>query len=360
MNIKRFVAKDMQEAFSNIKQELGSDAVILNNRSIRKKGLLGLFSKPMVEVYVGYDIEEPQNKNSGIDEDKYKELEDKLNTLSGTLSAFNEKIEVINKISTFQFSAEVENIYFKLVNNDVSEEAAQVIAKEIQTEVNRYGSNVTETARKVLRLYLGEPYELQFTKKKKVAVIMGPTGVGKTTTIAKLAAHIKNDKKLKVGLITADAYRIAAHEQLKTYADILEIPICCIFSPAEVKGALNNLKDNDVILIDTPGVSPGNIAQQQEIKDIIEISRATDIYLSIVTSSGFSSSRRVIDSYSFLKDYRLIITKLDEAVNYGGIVNIKYLSKRPIAFLTTGQSVPGNLKYFNPDEVVKELLDINS
>lgn len=361
MNVKKFVAKDIREAFEKIKSELGSDAIILNSRTIRKKGLLGLFSKPVVEVYAAYD-EKEDNSSSHKQEDlgQIQELENKISTLNSMLSIVTDRLNSINTKSTLQFSDEIEKLYYKLLSKDVSEDVAKALMLEVKEIVNKYGDKELEVAQQVLKQLLGEPYILKTQKyRQKVAVFVGPTGVGKTTTIAKLAAIFSKENNLKVGLVTADSHRVAAYEQLKRYADILDIPICSVYSNEELEIVLSRFEDRDLIFIDTPGKSPYDTEHEKEIKDIIEICKCDEVFLTISASTCASTIKKIIESYSFIDDYKLIITKLDESTTPGGVLNAKFYSRKPIAYLTTGQNVPENIKVFNSDEIVESLLGLN-
>lgn len=359
MNVKRFVAKDMQEAFEKIKGELGSDAVILNSRTIRKKGVLGFFSKPVVEVFAAYDKRENnQSSNNQGDSKQIQELENKISSLNNVLSVVTNKLSNIGTKSTFQFSDEIEKLYYKLLSNDVSEEVANAIMLEVKEIVNKYGDREPEVARQVIKQYLDEPYILKTQKyRQKVAIFVGPTGVGKTTTIAKLAAIFSKENNLKVGLITADAHRVAAYEQLKRYADILDVPICSVYSNDELKIVLSRFEDRDLILIDTSGKSSYDKDHEKEISEIIEICGCDEIFLTISASTNASTSKRIIESFDFIDNYKLIITKLDESTTKGGVLNARFYSRKPVAYVTTGQNVPGDIKVFSSNEIVESLLD---
>lgn len=360
MNVKKFVARDMQEAFEKIKSELGSDAIILNSRPVRPKGILGLFSKPTVEVYAAYEKEGTKTKEKDEEERQVKELEDKLATLNTMLSVVTDRLNTINAKSGVQYSDEIEKIYYKLLAGDVSEEVAKELMLEVKEIVNKYGDNELEVARQVVKQLLGEPYILKTQKyRQKVAVFLGLTGVGKTTTIAKLAAIFSKEHNLKVGLITADSNRVAAYEQLKKYADILDIPICNVYSIDELEIVLTRFEDRDLILIDTPGRSPNDGEHEKEIRDIIETSKCDEVFLTMSATTTASTIKKTVESYSFVGDYKLIITKLDESTALGGVVNAKFYSRKPIAYLTTGQNVPENIKVFNPDEIVEGLLELS-
>lgn len=383
MNVKRFVAKDMQEAFKNIKKELGSDAIILNNRYIQQKGM---FSKPLLEVFAAYDGEKSGKEQSGevydmsaaqqdidymfgqsnsekarsldFQSNDLSNLENKIDNLSRMILSFNEKINSFGSSFDHRFSGEIEEIYNILIENDVCQQAANAVAQKTDIIVSKYGSDPFEVASQVIYTFLGEPYTIKPKRGENLKILfVGTTGVGKTTTIAKLAAHFKNQFGLNVGLVSADSQRVGAFEQLKIYADILNVPICSVYSNSELDLVMSRFEDMDVVLIDTPGAVPGHEGYQNEIKEIMGICKCDEIMLSISASTGWSTCKKIIDSFAFLPDYKLIITKLDEAGKEGGILNIKYYSPKPVAYLTNSPDVPDNIGILSPNEVAAKLLN---
>jgi flagellar biosynthesis protein FlhF len=189
-----------------------------------------------------------------------------------------------------------------------------------------------------------------------VAVFVGPTGVGKTTTIAKIAANFALNHKKNVGFITADTYRIAAVEQLKTYAEILGMPVSVIYSPSEIRSAIIEFSDKDLILIDTAGRSHRNKSQFEELKTLVAASGANEAFLVLSATTSIGSCKEILKNYDFLKDYKLIFTKLDEVREAGIILNVKSHSKKSLSYLTTGQSVPDDIEVANIDKITKILL----
>ncbi|MDP4153145.1 MAG: flagellar biosynthesis protein FlhF [Bacillota bacterium] len=360
MKIKRYVAGNMQEAFERIREELGSDAVILNSRPIRKKGIFGIFSKPDVEVFVGLDNhddakEHQENNDNKVNDHDISELESKINTLSTTISTFYNKFQHFNR-TTFDFSDDLNKIFEKLQLSDVYEETALSIANDIKSVVDKYGDDIQEVAQQIVLRYLGDSYKLEPVRNKMTTVmVVGPTGVGKTTTIAKLVA-LYISKGYKVSLITTDVYRVAAFEQLKIYASILGVPITCVYRLEELNQVIEQIKDKELVFIDMPGKGAGGKNYEQSLSGIIDTCKIDEIFLTLNVSTAYQSCKRIIDSYKFLKNYKIIITKIDECLNYGGIVNASCISGRPIAFITNGQHVPGDISFFDPDLIARKLL----
>ena len=244
-----------------------------------------------------------------------------------------------------------------LISNEVNQKYAIEImekATELYTGRNLEFSQCFE---QVILDYLGEDVQpIEVTPgQRKIVLFVGPTGVGKTTTLAKLAAGFAIEDGKKVGLITSDTYRIAAVDQLRVYAEILGIPMSVIYSPKDISGALEEHKDRDIILIDTAGRSIKDESHEKEIKEIIEYGNIHDIYLVISANSSYQGCLDILNSYEFLGEYKLIFTKIDEITTYGSIINCKLISRRPLSYITTGQNVPVDIEIANIHKI-KDLL----
>lgn len=213
-------------------------------------------------------------------------------------------------------------------------------------------------AARIMTGLLGEPdtIKLRSDGRPQVVIFVGPTGVGKTTTLAKIAADFTLNKQKKVGLITADTYRIAAVEQLKTYSEILNIPVLVVYSPSEFQEAVRTLSDRDLILIDTAGRSHRNKSHFDELKTLVNSVEADEAYLVLSANTSKHTMKEILEYYSFIKDYKLLFTKLDEAPVPGVIVNARYLTGKPLSYTTAGQSVPDDLNVANPRAIVSSLL----
>ena len=217
---------------------------------------------------------------------------------------------------------------------------------------------VMNLAGRVMTILLGEPEPLSIKEGKKphVAIFVGPTGVGKTTTLAKIAADFTLNGKKKVGLITADTYRIAAVEQLKTYAEILNLSVSVVYSSNEIKDAVEKLSDNDLILIDTAGRSHKNKADFSELKTLIGTVNADDTYLVMSCNTSRIAIKEILEYYAFIKNYKLIFTKLDESPALGVILNARYMTGKPLSYTTAGQSVPDDLDVADVKQLVASIL----
>lgn len=193
----------------------------------------------------------------------------------------------------------------------------------------------------------------------KIVVFMGPTGVGKTTTIAKIASCYAVEEKKKVALLTADTYRIAAVEQLRTYANILEVPFRVIYSEDEVKDAVHEFEKYDYVFVDTTGHSHKNEEQLGYMKRLFAaLTEAGECqtFLVLSATTKYRDLLRIVSSYEGIADFQLIFTKLDETAAMGNLLNIKLYTDTPVAFVTNGQNVPNDIERFNPQMTVKQIL----
>lgn len=187
--------------------------------------------------------------------------------------------------------------------------------------------------------------------------LIGPTGVGKTTTVAKLAAAYKLRHGKKVGLITADTYRIAAVEQLRTYANIIGLTLKVVMTPAEMTAAVEELSDMDAILIDTAGRSPSDSARLAELGDFLKAARPHQTHMVLSSVLGDAAMLRAVERYGPLKPDHLIFTKLDEAASYGVLLNTAKRLDTRLSYITTGQEVPDDIEPTRTDRLARLILD---
>ena len=389
MKIRRYIANNNQEAILKVKMDLGNDALILNTRKVRQKGIFGLFSKPKVEVLAAIDDngirkeaensrteEKPLNSTKEVKnkinldekEEKIANLENKVSNMEDMLQKIYSQIRVKEEITDSEQVDEkqeqtpkaVQIFYNNLIRNEVENDVARRIIDSVAAKVGDNAS-INDTASvlySIIAGIMGKPEMIGPPKEGKPSVIIfvGPTGVGKTTTLAKIAANYLLNHKKSVGLITADTYRIAAVEQLKTYAEILGIPVSVVYSASDMSDAVNQYSDKDIILIDTAGRSHRNKAQFEEMKAMVIASGADEVYLVLSSTTSIRSCREIISNYDFLKDYKLIFTKTDEAPVLGIILNIRFITGKKLSYITTGQNVPDDIEIVNVDKITKSLI----
>lgn len=255
-------------------------------------------------------------------------------------------------------------LYNKLIDNEVAEKYANEIIDEIDKNCKAdvtMDMMLSEIYQRMI-LKLGKPYTLEDTGESqgpKVIFFVGPTGVGKTTTIAKIASTFRVEQKKKVALLTADTYRIAAAEQLRTYANILQVPFKVVYTAQEITDTIEEYADYDYILIDTTGHSPNNEAQRESMSDLInsvETKATKEVFLVVSASTKYRDLTRIADTYKEIADYKLIFTKLDETSTIGNIYNLKMYTGASLSYVTCGQNVPDDIEFFNPQTTVKQLL----
>jgi flagellar biosynthesis protein FlhF len=191
----------------------------------------------------------------------------------------------------------------------------------------------------------------------KVIAFVGPTGVGKTTTLAKMAFNEKFFGKKKVGLITADTYRIAAVDQLKTYSTITQIPLEIIYNPDQIRGALNKFSSFDVVLVDTAGRSQRNTNQLAELKKILYEGAILDVYLVLSITTRQEDQEDILRRFAGINYNRLIFTKLDETSGFGALLNASVNQTVPTAVLTYGQNVPDDIELANKEKIATMILN---
>ena len=398
MIIKKYQAETEKNAILQAKEELGKDAIIMNIKTTAPRGIYKLFRKTVVEVTAAIDDIPSYEKAKPVKENRfagnpnilYDELEEK-NVFRSNVSetALEQKLDSLQQMLEQQMrekrqeekkaeteaEAEQENelgknlacvqlIYNQLVDNEVEEQYANQIISEIESSIKKECdmdqllSNIYQKI--VLKLGQTKTLELHDDRTKFVYFI-GPTGVGKTTTIAKLASNLKMTRKAKIALVTADTYRIAAVEQLRIYANILDVPLKVIYDEKEMAQIKDEYRGYDVVLIDTAGRSHKSREQRDDIERLIEAIPEDDreIYLVLSATTKYKDLVRITEAYSKITDYRLIFTKLDETSSIGTIYNIRMLTGAPLSYATFGQNVPDDISNINPQSIAKKLLGGN-
>lgn len=392
MIIKKFQGKTEEEATLLAKKELGNSVVIMNVRSVKKKGIFAIFKKPMVEVTAALEDEPErtsykpilpaatvkrtvQNVSVPVEEpreekihksDSTESLEEKLESLHSLIEQQMVKDKDTGE-SDFDSEADEQMAFFKLIyntliDNEVDEKYANEIIDELG-KIKKSGSGIDIFLANIYQkmiLQFGQPSVITPAGEgAKLVFFIGPTGVGKTTTIAKIASKLNVDDKKKVALLTTDTYRIAAAEQLRTYANILDAPFRVIYTEDEIKAALGDYKDFDYILVDTAGHSHHNEAQKSAMKeflhcvdDIIE----KEVYLVVSATTKYRDLLSIADAYSEMTGYKLIFTKLDETTTLGNLFNLKKHTGAQMSYITCGQNVPDDIEQFSPQNTVKQLL----
>jgi flagellar biosynthesis protein FlhF len=394
MIIKKFTANTETEAIMLAKEELGSNAVVLSIKSIKQRGLKRLFKKDAVEVTAALEkkttapipvnninvaiSDEQDNKQIShnvyrdvYDEDKRPTaIEEKLDNLQSILEARISENEArkseddnIKQEKNVNFTY-IQLIYNQLLENEVDEKYINQIISEIESSLkkdNNLDAILASVYQKII-LKLGSTVTISADEKNpEVAFFIGPTGVGKTTTIAKIASDFKLNKSLKVAMITSDTYRIAAVEQLRTYANILDIPLQVVYTIEELNTAIDNFKDYDLILVDTAGRSHKNKEQCMEMMHLVKDCNIPErfkkeAFLVLSATAKYKDLINIVETYSDIGQYNLIFTKLDETSALGNILNIKLKTNANLSYITSGQNVPDDIGVIDAQKLAKNLL----
>ncbi len=397
MIIKKFIAKTEKEAVENARKELGEGVVVMNVKPVKSKGLFAFLKAPMVEVTVALEEESEKytaavsainnviasSKTTPVTETPVMETPEKRDTNS----AIEEKLDSLQSLLEQQLQKPAEEkekeekeeaaapskeesetdkfmrlLHDTMLENEVDEKYAQEIIEEIEL-VNKpnipFDYALANIYQKMI-LKFGKPSGIEPAANGiKLVFFIGPTGVGKTTTIAKIASKFRVDEKKKVALLTADTYRIAAAEQLRTYANILEVPFRVIYTVEEIGKALEDFRDYDYIMIDTAGHSHQNSTQKDNMCNIIhsvDDKVEKEVHLVLSATTKYRDLISIADSYKEMADYKLIFTKLDETTTLGNLLNLRLYTGASLSYVTYGQNVPDDIEDFNPQKTVKRLL----
>ncbi len=255
----------------------------------------------------------------------------------------------------------VADYYDDLLDQDVKDEVARGLISGFIEEMNPEYLDDDNFFKENFKQYLLK--NLKFTvdststnKKPKVITMIGPTGVGKTTTVAKLAARYTLMEQAQVGLITIDTYRIAAVEQLKTYGDILSLPVEVVMTPQELKQAIDKLSDKDIIIIDTAGRSHKNQMQMTELKSFIDTLQPDMTHLVLSMGTKYKDLQKIISCYDHIYYNSLIMTKTDETDSLGNLINLLWDYRIGCSYLTIGQNVPDDLEEFSLNKFLDRMM----
>lgn len=375
MVLKRYIVDNMQEGMEKIKKELGSDAVILSSKELKKKGIRGWFSKPQIEIVAAYDEKDgleihkpntppiprkrPVNNNIPAPQPArsadMNKLENKISNIDTMLNTFLQRFDDNYNDKFANYSKGVRNLASKLLENEVREDVAYKIADEVSNRVRQNQTEEQEAIRETVTDFIGEKSPIVLNDNRPTVVMfLGTTGVGKTTTLSKLATMFTMQEEKSVAIITVDTYKIASSEQLKVYSEILDVPLTVAYSNDEVREEIKKYADKDIIFIDT-GKCPDETEYRNSIIELMEITQPDDIYIVVSASTNYKFCEKILDDYSYVKNYKFIVTKMDEAMCFGTIFNLRSLAKRPIAYLTYGQVLTEDIEEYSPQYVLDKL-----
>lgn len=398
------------------RKELGSGIVIMNVKTVKNKGLAALFRPRQTEVTVALEEESDtiqigqrevgsrasrsaapeegkqltvgrglQGMDRGAAMEDRESIERKLDNLQNLLVSRFQQSEAERRElpeedgegyseDEFQEEAPEEKeevteqqrflrlLYNTMLDSEIDEKYANQIVDEIDVggQSNLPFDYILANVYQKMILKFGMAEGITPGEGfPRIVIFMGPTGVGKTTTIAKIASNYVVEEKKKVALLTADTYRISAVDQLRTYANILEVPFRVIYSEEEAKAAIGEFADFDYIFVDTAGHSHQNEEQLENMRKMLEAvfqAGESQAFLVLSATTKYRDLMRIVSSYREIADFQLIFTKLDETDVLGNLLNLKLYADTPIAFVTYGQNVPNDIERFNPQKTVKQIL----
>jgi len=347
------------ELLERIRQKYGERAKILTHRTVRIGGFLGLFAKDGVEM-TGYLIQEtPARQKARMQEEKKKILENvrgdqTMQKVLEEVQALKKQLEIQNP-QTVEIAAihpTIEQVTDILSSNEFSNTFINMIVERMRQELSYEMLDDPQQVLSVVLEWIGEYIHIKDRSRNRQSgtlVLVGPTGVGKTTTIAKLAAinslGSKGERSKDVRIITIDNYRIGAKQQIETYAEILQVPFASVESFQELKKQMILFEDADLILIDTIGKSPKDYMNLAKMREIIEgCAGKAEIHLALSSTTKNSDLREILQQFEPFNYNAVVLTKLDETMRIGNLISILYEKGKALSYFTDGQRVPEDIE----------------
>ncbi len=401
MDVHSYRAATLQEALALVRRELGPQAAVLHTREVRGR-ILGLLpGKRQIEVLASSEVNVPSRlpqrppveapapalqatatavkeapatarlpleDRPGIDLLKPRAA-GRRDARSITTDRLETMLAELARRTTNLRQAELPDGLFRLYTDLIEAEVGEALARELVERVRAAAPAAELSEPEALRRRAAGivAAEIRVTGplaplagRRRVVALVGPTGVGKTTTIAKLAAQFRLRQRLQVGLITVDTYRIAAVEQLRTYADIIELPMHVVATPREMREAVDRMADLDLVLIDTAGRSPQDEERIQELGSFLSAAQADEVHLVLSSAAGAQSLVRTAERFATVGTTALVVTKLDEAGPLAHLLSLVRQSGLPISYLTNGQNVPDDIAPAQSGELARHILGLPS
>jgi flagellar biosynthesis protein FlhF len=391
MDVKTYRARTMQEALALVRRDLGPGAAVLHTREVAR-GIWGmLLGGKRVEVTASNEVHVPSRlpaRSQGIDLSRPEEVVAHLgatatergiphrnrhaaamhDATSATRRGPQELESLVDELCRRSRRSEIHDLpdslfrlFTDLIEADVQEELARELVERVRQEMPP--RDLLDTV--LVKAHLARTIEEEIrvtgpitasSGQRRIVALVGPTGVGKTTTIAKLAANFRLKEKRRVGLITVDTYRIAAVEQLRTYADIIDLPMSVVSTPREMREAVTRMRDLEIILMDTAGRSPRDEVKIQELRAMLAEAKADEVHLVLSAVGGAAVLRRTAEQFAAAGTTALVLTKLDEATGLGNILPLLRACKLPLSYVTDGQNVPDDIEQASQRRLARMVL----
>jgi flagellar biosynthesis protein FlhF len=402
MEVKTFRARTMQQALELVRRELGPQAAVLHTREVSRTPMLSWVpGMRQIEVTASLDVHVPsrlpaRRVTAAADQPALvASLAEQLSARAESIgersqpgrhaheaAASPQQVAMANQLTQLQgmvedlchrsrqsqhqdLPDELFRLFAKLIDAELSEELARELVERVREIAGP--EDVSDPA--LLRACVVSLVEDEITTsgpircmpgQPRLVALVGPTGVGKTTTIAKLAANYRLRDKQRVGLITVDTYRIAAVEQLRTYADIIDLPMRVVSSPKEMRDAVAEMGDLDLVLLDTAGRSPRDDVKIQELRNFVAESRADEVHLVLSAVSSTRALVRTAQRFAAVGTTSLILTKLDEATGLGCLLPLLRCCKLPLSYVTDGQNVPDDIDVASARRMAEQMLSVET
>lgn len=347
-NKKRYIADTMVEAMERVRADLGEDAVIVRSSVIKPKGFFKWLKKSQVEV-----IAAKENSISPIMPMQPSIVEEEVPLTKEITVELEEMKQLLHQMKqerlTTHYPPAIEKLSQHLLHEGISEkfvhDCCEKLLKQmkIQPSIDWTEEKILAEAKEYFFSRLSQLSYGGITYRKRFINIVGPTGVGKTTTIAKIAARTLLEKKKKIGFITTDTYRIGAIEQLKTYASLLQSPVEVVYTAEDYKKAVTRLKACDFVFIDTAGRNYREQQYVEELKNVLPFDETMETYLVLSATAKESDMEAIIRQFHSIPIEQFIFTKVDETSTIGPMINMMLKYNKGIAYCTDGQEVPEDI-----------------
>jgi len=354
MRIRKILAKNYSDALARVKQELGEDALVLSTRSLNPGTTMADGgSLARVEITAAFEPFESKeevvtNNDPWMNGKTLKEDDLDLKTLIFSLLTRTERAQTMGLKSH-----QVES-YSRLVAGGLSEKLASKIVEKACTGQHRDSRSESQEIVDLMKQVLLCDGEIKLDgKRTKKVVFVGPTGAGKTTTIAKLAADFTLRKKKKVAMVTLDTYRIGAIDQLRTYGEIMGVPVETAHNRKELQALVHKHADKDLLLIDTMGKSHTDKAYSSQLKGMLNALGSVETQLVLSVTAQEKILQESIKQFSILGIDRVLFTKMDEGLSFGSLFNFSLRTRIPFSYFTVGQRVPEDIEIANKEKVIK-------